>query len=262
MVKKDNIKKIIVCIILIVLILLSFKITYAVDENNNNSSAISISYESHVQDIGWQEAKKDGETSGTERQSKRIEALKIEGVNLPEGVELQYQAHVEYEGWQGWKSEGEIAGTEGKQRRIEALRIKLENTDKYSVQYRLHVQDIGWQDWCEDGEIAGTVGEGKRVEAIQIRIVEKQIKGIINLDTDLSNTTFYSDGIEFSGWKMANVPNTSIETYLNGQKIETEITYSADNNLATNTKGYGVETNNSNPRFNIKIDPSNLVTGT
>ena len=262
MVKKENIKKIIVCIILITLILLSFKITYAVDEENTSSNAISVEYESHVQDIGWQGAKKDGETSGTTGQSKRLEAIKITAFNLPEGIKLQYQAHVQQEGWQSWKNEGEVAGTTGQDLRLEAIRIRLQNTDKYSVQYRVHVQGIGWQDWCEDGELAGTTGQSKRIEAIEIKIVEKQVKGIINIDTDLANTTFDSDGIEFSGWKMANVPNTSIETYLNGEKVESNITYTVDNNLVTNTKGYGVETNNDKPRFNVKIDPANLETTT
>ena len=262
MVKKENIKKIITCIILITLILLSFKITYALDEENTNSNAISISYEAHVQDIGWQGVKKDGETSGTERKSKRIEALKIGMSNLPEGVKLQYEVHVQDIGWQGWKNEGQVAGTEGQSRRIEAVRIKLENTNEYSVQYRVHVQDIGWQDWCEDGEIAGTTGQSRRIEAIQIKIIKKQVKGRIYIDTDLANTTFNSDGIQIKGWKMANVPNTNIEAYLNGEEVNAKISYSADNVVVSTIKGYGVETNNSEPRFNIEINPANLVTDT
>ena len=252
-------KRIIICILLAILILLSFKISYALDDNTN---AINIQYQSHVQDVGWQAPKNNGAVSGTEGQSKRIEAIKIVTSNLPEGVKVKYQTHVGEIGWQPWKNEGEIAGTEGQSKRIEAIRIKLENTDKYSVQYRVHVQDIGWQNWCEDGETAGTEGQSKRIEAIQIKIVEKQVKGTINLDTNLENTKFNSDGIEINGWKLANVPNTSIETYLNGEKIQSKITYNADDNLVTKTKGYGIETNNAQPRFNIKIDTTNLETNT
>ena len=175
---------------------------------------------------------------------------------------MQYEAHVQDIGWQGWKNEGQIAGTTGQSKRIEAIRIKLKNTDKYSVQYRVHVQDIGWQDWCENGEMAGTTGQSKRIEAIQIKIVEKKKKGIINIDTDLKNTTFDSEGIEINGWKMANVPNTSIEAYLNDKKVDINISYSADNIVVTTIKGYGEEANNKEPRFNIKINPANLETNT
>ena len=254
--------KIITCMLLIILITLSFKISYASDEENITSNTISIQYQSHVQYIGWQSAKKDEEISGTTGQSLRIEAMKINTTNLPEGVELKYQAHVQNIGWQSWKNEGEVAGTEGQSLGVEAIRIKLENTDKYSVQYRVHVSYAGWQDWCEDGEIAGTVGKNKRIEAIQIRIVEKQVKGTININTDLGKTVFDSDGIEISGWKLANMSDTTIETLLNGEKVKSEITYSEDSNLVSNTKGYGIESNNEKPKFNIKIDTANLATNT
>ena len=215
-----------------------------------------------MQDIGWQGIKKNEETSGTTGQSLGLEAIKINGVNLPEGVKIKYQEHIQNVGWQTWKDEGQVSGTTGKSLSIEALRIKLEGTDKYSIQYRVHIGNVGWQNWCEDGELAGTTGQSKRIEAIEIKIVEKKTKGVINVDTDLANTTFDSDGIEISGWKMSNVPSTSIEAYLNGQKADANITYTADYNLVINTKGYGVETNNKEPRFNIKIDTTNLETNT
>ena len=253
-------KKIIISTLISILIILTSKVTYSEDKIEHINDVIGIQYESHVQDIGWQSQKKDGETSGTEAQSKRIEAIKISSFNLPEGVKLKYQVHVGKVGWQDWKNEGEIAGTEGQSLRLEAIRIKLENSQNYSVQYRVHIQDIGWQDWCEDGEIAGTVGESKRIEAIKIILVKKQPKGEINIDTNLSNIIFDSEGIEINGWKMSNIPNTHLETYLNEEKVESQITYSEDNNLVTNTKGYGIESNNIQPRFNIKIDTKNLKT--
>ena len=73
-------KRIIICILLAILILLSFKISYALEENAN---AINIQYQSHVQYIGWQPTKKDEEISGTTGQSLRIEAMKINTANLP-----------------------------------------------------------------------------------------------------------------------------------------------------------------------------------
>ena len=261
--KKEGIKKILTCILMTYIITLSFKITYAINEEKApTTNTIGISYQTHVQINGWQEMKKNGETSGTTNQAKRIEAIKIDGINLPEGVKIKYQTHVQIDGWQTWRNEGEIAGTTGQEKRIEAIRIKLENTDKYSIQYRTHIQDIGWQNWCEDGEISGTTGKEKRIEAIEIRIVEKEIKGKINIDTDLTNTTFDSSGIEINGWKMANIPNTNIQVYLNGEKIEANVEYSKDDTVINTIKGYGIETNNAKPRFNIKINPTNLKTDT
>ena len=227
-----------------------------------DKDTLGITYKSHIQDIGWQGYVKDGEISGTTGKSKRLEAIQIKGINLPEGVELKYQAHVQDIGWQNEKKEGEIAGTINQFKRIEAIRIKLENTDKYSVQYRTHIQGIGWQDWCEDGEISGTVGERKRVEAIQIKIVDRQTKGKIEVSTDTENTVFNSEGIEINGYKLANVPDTKLETYIEGEKIDSEIKYSSDAKIVSNNKGYGVETNNINPRYNIKIDVANIETGT
>ena len=261
--RKEIIKKILTCLLMTCAIILSFKITYAVNEEKEpTTNTIGVSYQAHVETDGWQGIKKNGETSGTTKQNKRLEAIKIDGINLPEGVKIKYQAHVQDIGWQEWCKEGELAGTEKRGLRIEAIRIKLENTEKYSIQYRLHIQDIGWQEWCEDGEIAGTTGRGLRVEAIEIKIVEKELKGQIYIDTDLANTTFDSSGIEINGWKMANTPNTSIQAYLNGEKIEADIKYSKDETVINKIKGYGEETNNKEPRFNIKIDTTNLKTNT
>ena len=43
----------------------------------SQSDKYSILYRVHVQDIGWQDWKKDGEVAGTTGQAKRIEAIQI-----------------------------------------------------------------------------------------------------------------------------------------------------------------------------------------
>ena len=134
----------------------------------------SISYTTHIQDIGWQNQVKDGEMAGTEGQSKRLEAIKITLKDLS-GVKIKYQTHIQDIGWQDWKYDGTLAGTEGQSKRLEAIRIELEESDKYSIMYRVHIQDIGWQEWKYDGEVAGTEGQSKRVEAIEIKLVEKSV---------------------------------------------------------------------------------------
>lgn len=150
----------------------------------------SISYTTHIQDIGWQNQVKDGEMAGTEGQSKRLEAIKITLKDLS-GVKIKYQTHIQDIGWQDWKYDGTLAGTEGQSKRLEAIKIELEESDKYSIMYRVHIQDIGWQDWRYDGEKAGTEGQSKRLEAIQIKIVEKQTSISVN----------YSVHVQDIGWQ-------------------------------------------------------------
>lgn len=156
---------------------------------SQKANQIGVQYQAHVQNIGWQDWKKDEEMAGTSGKSYRVEALKIKLLNAPSNAKISYQTHVENIGWQSWKSNGEMAGTSGKSYRVEALRIKLENMPDYIVQYRAHVQDIGWQDWKTDGEIAGTSGQSKRVEAIQIRVLKK------------SNMVTYQAHVQNIGWQ-------------------------------------------------------------
>ena len=51
-------------------------------ENSVVSSSPSISYQTHVQDYGWQSWKSNGEVSGTVGQSKRLEGIKIKLSNI------------------------------------------------------------------------------------------------------------------------------------------------------------------------------------
>ena len=141
---------------------------------NEPSSDVGVTYQGHGQDYGWQDWKSNGELSGTDGESRRMEAIKIKLVNAPDDAKILYRIHGQDYGWQDWKSNGELGGTVGESRRIEAIQIKLENMDDYTVEYRVQGQDYGWQNWVSDGEIAGTVGQSRRVEGIEIRIVKKE----------------------------------------------------------------------------------------
>ena len=176
-------------IVICAFLLISFIIPNKVNAKEN----ASVKYQTHIQDIGWQTQVKDGEIAGTEGQSKRLEAIKIELKNL-ENVKIKYQTHIEDIGWQNWKYNGELIGTEGQSKRLEAIKIELEYSEEYSIMYRVHIQDIGWQDWRYDGEKAGTEGQSKRLEAIQIKIVEKQ--------TSISaNYSVHVQDIGWQNWK-------------------------------------------------------------
>lgn len=138
-----------------------------------NTSSSNISYSAQIQDIGWSNWAKDGETIGTIGQSRRLETIKIKLGDSISGNGLTYRTHVQDIGWMNWVNEGEQSGTVNQSKRIEAIQIKLADSSNYNVFYRVYVQDIGWMDWVSNGEIAGTTGQGKRIEAIQIKTEKK-----------------------------------------------------------------------------------------
>ncbi|MBP3851455.1 MAG: Ig domain-containing protein [Erysipelotrichaceae bacterium] len=135
-----------------------------------------IGYQSHVQMIGWQGRKMDGELSGTTGQSKRVEAIKISFYKTPEySGNILYRTHVQSYGWMDWKKNGQLSGTTGQGKRIEALQIKLdgEMARHYDVYYRTHIEGFGWLEWASDGEVSGSSGMSRRVEAYEIKLVKK-----------------------------------------------------------------------------------------
>ena len=142
-------------------------------ENSVVTSSPSISYQTHVQDYGWQSWKSNGEVSGTVGQSKRLEGINIKLSNINGSIE--YKTHVQDIGWQDWKLNGQMSGTSGQSKRLEAIKVKLsgEAANQYDVYYRVHAQDYGWLDWAKNGESAGTEGYSKRLEGIQIVLVKK-----------------------------------------------------------------------------------------
>ena len=140
------------------------------------STKMSVSYIVHGQDYGWEKVwKKDGQTSGTEGQCKRLEAIRIK---LPDGVSgsIEYRTHIQDIGWEkNWSKDGAKSGTEGQCKRLEAIQIKLtgEVEKNYDVYYSVHAENFGWLGWAKNGEEAGTAGYGYRLEAIRIQLVTK-----------------------------------------------------------------------------------------
>ena len=134
-----------------------------------------IQYRTHVQKIGWQNYVKEGETSGTSGQAKRLEGINIALTHQQYTGDITYRTHVQTYGWQGWKSNGAMSGTSGQAKRLEAIEIKLtgEMEKHYDIYYRVHAQKFGWMGWAKNGESAGTAGYGYRLEAIQIQLVDK-----------------------------------------------------------------------------------------
>lgn len=139
-----------------------------------------ISYQAHVQNIGWQKAVQSGKTAGTSGKSLRVEALKIQLLN-DKGTRvkgIRYRSHVQNIGWQDWVKDGALTGTSGKSLRVEALQIELYGSlaEKYDVYYRVHVQNHGWLGWAKNGECSGSSCYSQRIEAIQIVLTKSGAK--------------------------------------------------------------------------------------
>ncbi len=157
----------------------------------NAATAALVSVDAHVQKYGWRSSVAASNSvegaifAGTTGESKRLEAIKINLLNVPDGLNISYRAHVQKYGWQDWVSEGKVAGTEHQSKRIEAIQIAVTGAEaeNYVVMYRAHVQKYGWQDWVTagstltvgdpaTGNFAGTVHESKRIEAIEVAVLK------------------------------------------------------------------------------------------
>ena len=148
-----------------------------VSEKNNDigDSTEGVSYSVHAQTYGWMSECKDGQTSGTSGEAKRLEALKVRLRNPSVDGSIRYRTHIQTYGWLDWVENGQMSGTSGESKRMEAIQIELTGKmkEKYDIYYRVHCQTYGWLDWAKNGALAGTAGYSKRMEAIQIKLVAK-----------------------------------------------------------------------------------------
>ncbi|MFG1804611.1 hypothetical protein ACGFI4_31155 [Micromonospora carbonacea] len=129
------------------------------------AAARSVCYEVHVQNIGWQGVRCDGQVAGTTGQNRQVEAIAI-AVSSDVGA-VCYQAHLQNIGWQAVRCDGQVAGTIGQNRQMEAIAIDVAVG---SICYQAHVQNIGWQGVRCDGQVAGTTGQNRQIEAIAISV--------------------------------------------------------------------------------------------
>jgi uncharacterized protein YjdB len=98
----------------------------SVSTNVSPTLAGGITYRAHVENIGWQDWKFDGELAGTTGQGLRMEALEFSLYgDLADHYDVYYRVHVENYGWMPWAKNGEAAGTQGLGLRIEAVEIML-----------------------------------------------------------------------------------------------------------------------------------------
>ena len=134
-----------------------------------------VEYSTHVENIGWQAAVKNGELAGTTGQNKQVEAIQID-LKYPEySGGIKYKSHIQDIGWQSYVSNGTVSGTVGRNKEMEAICIELtgEMAEKYDVYYQVHSSEFGWLGWAKNGEKAGSEGYARQMEAIRIQLVEK-----------------------------------------------------------------------------------------
>ena len=124
----------------------------------------NIKYEVHVQNIGWQEEKENGELAGTEGKALRIEAIKIHA-----DIPIQYRVHMADKGWGEYVPNSVMAGTIGESRRIEAIEII---SSKNPIKATAHIEGIGNAYYeASTHLIIGTEGRALRLEALRLEFI-------------------------------------------------------------------------------------------
>ena len=174
-----------------------------------NSDAM-ISYSAQLQNVGWTDWAKDGETLGITGARRRLETIKISLKDEIKNEKLQYRVHVQDYGWMNWVSDGEIAGTVGEAKRVEAIQIKLKDLGSYNIKYRVCIEGGDWTEWVTNGETAGTTGKAEKITAIEIKLEEAepwddrgiQYKGTEKIDsTSLLNYNVHLQNVGWTGWR-------------------------------------------------------------
>ena len=124
-----------------------------------------INYRSHVQGIGWDIVRTNGQTSGTIGKNKRLEAVKIDCPTR----EIEAKAHIQSVGDvnYGVINSDTVIGTTGQAKRLEAIWLKG------NIKTRVHIQNKGWTEWTDmrKGTWLGTKGQALRLEAVEIMLL-------------------------------------------------------------------------------------------
>lgn len=192
---------------------------------------LSISYRTHVQNIGWQNFVSDGVMSGSKGKGLRLEGIEIHLDNNKTGGSVEYRTHVQNVGWQDYVADGAMAGTKGKSLRLEAIQMRLTGdvSKKYDVYYRTHIQDYGWLGWTMNDGKSGSQGLSKRLEGIEIRLVEKGGAApgstdhpyMTNAPVKVSNpSVIYTTHVQNIGWQSEVQDGTMAGTKGRGLRLE------------------------------------------
>jgi len=195
-----------------------------VNENIDTGTSAGVNYQTHIQNIGWQMTKMNGDTGGTTGQSYRLEAIKMSLSNTSLSGSIEYKTHIQSIGWQDWKKDEAASGSTGSSRRLEAIRIRLtdEMAKNYDVYYRVHAQSFGWMGWAKNGAPAGTAGYSYRLEAIQVKLVKKGGAAPGSTSNSYNQKTFvqYQTHVQSIGWQGLKYDGATSGTTAQSKRLE------------------------------------------
>lgn len=135
----------------------------------------SISYSTHISDVGWTSYASNGAFCGYKDNIHDIEAIKIKlSGDISEKYNIYYRAYVYDVGWTAWAKNGEACGSTNSGLPIKNIDIMLVPKLKYSV----HCADKGWMPKTGDGEGCGTTGEERQVEAMYFQLADNAYGGV------------------------------------------------------------------------------------
>lgn len=168
----------------------------------------TITYQTHVKNIGWQENQTNGATAGTTGRNLWIEAIKLSTSGTGVTGDIEYSSHIKNIGWQDYVKNGETSGTTGRVLQMEAIKIRLTGqlAQTYDVYYRVHSANFGWLGWAKNGENAGTAGYVYQMEAIQVQLVRKEATGPVTgnafIEKGKNNPVIsYQSFVKDQGWQ-------------------------------------------------------------
>jgi len=175
----------------------------------NSGGGMTLTYQAHVAEIGWQLFVGEGKMAGTTGKALAMEALILDIFDQEYSGGITYNAHVADIGWQGWKTVGQTVGTTGRALQMEAIRIQLtgELADHYDISYRVHVADLGWLGWVKNGETAGTTGQVRSLQAIEIKLVKND--SARSLSSQVVESIAHLANL---GWQNPTISNSIIGT--------------------------------------------------
>ncbi len=199
-------------------------------------SGSTLSYQSHISDIGWEEDwKSNDEISGTVGENRKLEAIRIKIDGTDSSVyDVYYRSHVSNVGWLGWAKNGEESGSTGLNRKLEAIQIIIVDkgaeapgsTERAYVYNNMdpintaetHISDIGWVASEYIDTMIGTTGQSKDIEALKLTYEDEGNSGI-EYRSHIANKgweeNFVGNG-QMSGTTGQGLPIEAIELRLTG----------------------------------------------
>ena len=145
-------------------------------QNVGAPDSYSLSYSTHLSNIGWVSSTRQNEIGGTTGQSRPMEALRFDTIGSLFGdVVISCSVYIKNTGWLNDIAPGSTCGTTGQSKPLEAVKLKVAGaaSDKYDIYYKVHLSRVGWQNWVKNDEQTGVPLSNNSIEAIIVKLVQK-----------------------------------------------------------------------------------------